>query len=52
MPGTRVEAGSAVTGRVRKNQIYPGPPAVPGLALVLAVSGVEVLESAWLPTRR
>ncbi|MCD1285206.1 MULTISPECIES: non-ribosomal peptide synthetase [unclassified Brevibacterium] len=93
MPGTRVgpgalvEAGSAVTGRVRKNQIYSGSPAVrvgkakktwpapperrrlpflfyaigsqlnaalpylaavPGLALMLAVSGIEVLESPWL----
>ncbi len=99
MPGTSIgagaliEAGSAVTGKVRKNQIHSGSPAVrigkakkswpapparrrlpflfyalgsqvnaalpylaavPGLALMLAVSGVEVLESpglvlAWSP---
>lgn len=92
-PGALVEAGSSVTGRVRKNQIYSGSPAVrvgkakkswpdppprrrlpflfyaagsqlnaalpylaavPGLALMLGVSGVEVLESpglllAWSP---
>ncbi|WP_210602474.1 Pls/PosA family non-ribosomal peptide synthetase [Brevibacterium oceani] len=85
--GALVEAGSAVTGSVRKNQIYSGSPAVrvgkakkawpdppprrrlpflfyaagsqlnaalpylaviPGLALMLGVSGVEVLESPWL----
>ena len=85
--GALVEAGSAVTGRVRKNQIYSGSPAVrvgkakkswpappprrrlpflfyavgsqinallpylavvPGIALMLGVSGVEVLESPWL----
>nr|WP_278189594.1 Pls/PosA family non-ribosomal peptide synthetase [Brevibacterium sp. ZH18] len=93
MPGARigsgalVEAGSAVTGKVRRNQIYSGSPAVrigkakkswpappprrrlpflfyalgsqinaslpylaalPGLLLMLAVSGVGVLESPWL----
>ncbi|WP_309132869.1 amino acid adenylation domain-containing protein [Brevibacterium sp.] len=93
MPGTSIgagaliEAGSAVTGKVRKNQIHSGSPAVrigkakkswpappvrrklpflfyalgsqvnatlpylaavPGLALMIAVSGVEVLESPWL----
>jgi non-ribosomal peptide synthetase-like protein len=85
--GALVEAGSAVTGRVRKNQIYSGSPAVrvgkakkswpappprrrlpflfyavgsqinallpylavvPGIALMLGVSGVEVIESPWL----
>ncbi|UZD61052.1 Pls/PosA family non-ribosomal peptide synthetase [Brevibacterium sp. JSBI002] len=85
--GALVEAGSAVTGRVRKNQIYSGSPAVrvgkakkswpappprrrlpflfyavgsqinallpylsvvPGVALMLAVSGIEVVESPWL----
>ncbi|GAA1539453.1 non-ribosomal peptide synthetase [Brevibacterium picturae] len=93
MPGTRVgegalvEAGSAVTGKVRRNQIYSGSPAVrigkakkswpappprrklpfllyalgsqlnaalpylaavPGLALMIAVSGIGVVESPWL----
>ncbi|RBP61903.1 non-ribosomal peptide synthetase-like protein [Brevibacterium sanguinis] len=91
--GALVEAGSAVTGKVRRNQIHSGSPAVrvgkakkswpappprrrlpfllyalgsqvnaalpylaavPGLALMIAVSGVEVLESpaqvlAWSP---
>ena len=85
--GALVEAGSAVTGRVRKNQIYSGSPAVrvgkakkswpappprrrlpflfyavgsqinallpylavvPGFAIMLGVSGIEVLESPWL----
>jgi len=85
--GALIEAGSAVTGRVRKNQIYSGSPAVrvgkakkswpappprrrlpflfyavgsqinallpylavlPGIALMLGVSGVEVVESPWL----
>ncbi|WP_432788938.1 amino acid adenylation domain-containing protein [Brevibacterium sp. K11IcPPYGO002] len=85
--GALVEAGSAVTGRVRKNQIYSGSPAVrvgkakkswpappprrrlpflfyavgsqinallpylavvPGIALMLGVSGIEVVESPWL----
>ena len=85
--GALVEAGSAVTGRVRKNQIYSGSPAVrvgkakkswpappprrrlpflfyavgsqinallpylavvPGVALMLALSGIEVVESPWL----
>lgn len=85
--GALVEAGSAVTGRVRKNQIYSGSPAVrvgkakkswpappprrrlpflfyavgsqlnallpylavvPGIALMLALSGIEVVESPWL----
>ena len=99
MPGTRigegalVEAGSAVTGKVRRNQIYSGSPAVrigkakkswpappprrrlpfllyavgsqlnaalpylaavPGIALMIAVSGIGVVESpllvlAWSP---
>ncbi|AOP54077.1 MAG: Pls/PosA family non-ribosomal peptide synthetase [Brevibacterium aurantiacum] len=93
MPGTRigegalVEAGSAVTGKVRRNQIYSGSPAVrigkakkswpappprrrlpfllyalgsqlnaalpylaalPGIALMLGVSGIDVVESPWL----
>ena len=85
--GALVEAGSAVTGRVRKNQIYSGSPAVrvgkakkswpappprrrlpflfyaigsqinallpylavvPGVAIMLGVSGIEVVESPWL----
>ncbi|MGM0698848.1 MAG: Pls/PosA family non-ribosomal peptide synthetase [Actinomycetota bacterium] len=85
--GALIEAGSAVTGRVRKNQIYSGSPAVrvgkakkswpappprrrlpflfyavgsqinallpylavlPGIALMLALSGIEVVESPWL----
>lgn len=85
--GVLVEAGSAVTGRVRKNQIYSGSPAVrvgkakkswpappprrrlpflfyaigsqinallpylavvPGVAIMLGVSGIEVVESPWL----
>lgn len=85
--GALVEAGSAVTGRVRKNQIYSGSPAVrvgkakkswpappprrrlpflfyavgsqinallpylavvPGVALMLGVSGIGVVESPWL----
>lgn len=93
MPGTQigagalVEAGSAVTGKVRRNQIYSGSPAVrigkakktwpappqrrrlpflfyaagsqfnaalpylaavPGLLLMVAVSGISVVESPWL----
>ena len=85
--GALVEAGSAVTGRVRKNQIYSGSPAVrvgkakkswpappprrrlpflfyaigsqinallpylavvPGVAIMLGGSGIEVVESPWL----
>ena len=93
MPGTRIgsgaliEAGSAVTGKVRRNQIYSGSPAVrigkakktwpappdrrrlpflfyaagsqvnaalpylaaiPGLWLMVAVSGIDVVTNPWL----